>query len=69
MFSDPLGGTYPAEDPDLPPKRLVDFGGPNRGQFTFHAAGLAQGLERLTVAEEVVGSRPIIRPNRVGSRE
>lgn len=27
-----------------------------------HAADIAQGLERLTVAEEVVGSRPIIRP-------
>jgi hypothetical protein len=25
-------------------------------------AGIAQGLERLTVAEEAVGSRPIIRP-------
>ena len=25
-------------------------------------AGVAQGLERLTVAQEVVGSRPIIRP-------
>ncbi len=26
-------------------------------------AGIAQGLERLTVAQEAVGSRPIIRPN------
>jgi hypothetical protein len=25
-------------------------------------AGVAQGLERLTVAQEAVGSRPIIRP-------
>lgn len=25
-------------------------------------AGIAQGLERLTVAEEVTGSRPVIRP-------
>lgn len=26
------------------------------------AAGIAQGLERLSVEEEVVGSRPITRP-------
>lgn len=26
------------------------------------AAGIAQGLERLTVAQKAVGSRPIIRP-------
>ncbi len=25
-------------------------------------AGIAQGLERLTVAQEAVGSRPITRP-------
>jgi hypothetical protein len=28
-----------------------------------HTAGIAQGLERLTVAEEAAGSRPAIRPN------
>ena len=39
---------------------------PNQGMLMRydygHAADIAQGLERLTVAQEVVGSRPIIRP-------
>jgi hypothetical protein len=33
-----------------------------RGNICIPVAGIAQGLERLTVAEEAVGSRPIIRP-------
>jgi hypothetical protein len=33
------------------------------GTISVHAAVVAQGLERLTVAQEVGGSRPLSRPN------
>ena len=51
------------EDSGAAPGSPGGLTSPRRFVYTLaHAADIAQGLERLTVAEEVVGSRPIIRP-------
>lgn len=36
-----------------------------KGIIRIHVAGIAQGLERLSVEEEAAGSRPAIRPKRL----
>lgn len=36
-----------------------------KGIIPIHVAGIAQGLERLSVEEEAAGSRPAIRPKRL----